>query len=309
MNAGFPDVCTTPTPAGPVPIPYPNVGLNATSAPFMPNVIVSMVPSHNMMAKPVMTNGDNAGVAHPLVMMPGGNNLGMPIVLINGAPAETLANPCQGNNYNNPLNAKAVPSLVNVLMCRRPADGLLAQLFDLPHAAASLPSVSALLEGDVGRLIVRRVSAGAPLLVARGIARLKRRGARSLVLDLRGNPGGLLSSAATIAGLFLPGAGVVVRANEGRSYSTEGGVCDLPLAVLVNRRTASAAEVLASVLQELGRAVVVGEETYGKVHATPVVGRGRSSVRGPGGAPLTAPVPDVVATVDALEAALGVVGQ
>ena len=81
MNTGFPDVCLTPA-VVPVPIPYPNLGMNVMSMPMCPNILVSAMPSHNMAAKPLMTNGDNAGVAHPLCMQPGGCTMGNPTVFI-----------------------------------------------------------------------------------------------------------------------------------------------------------------------------------------------------------------------------------
>ncbi|MEM6329638.1 MAG: S41 family peptidase [Planctomycetota bacterium] len=94
-------------------------------------------------------------------------------------------------------------------------------------------------------------------------------GAAGLILDLRSNPGGLLTAAVDVADLFLE-AGVIVstqgRGTEPRAWNaTAGGaVTGLPLAVLVDRRTASGAEVVAAALQDNGRAVVVGERTWGK---------------------------------------------
>jgi hypothetical protein len=87
MNMGFPDVCMTPAVPSPVPIPYPNIGMNAMAMPFVPNILVSMAPAQNMTAKPLMTNGDNAGVAHPLCMQPGGTLMGNPRILMGGMPA------------------------------------------------------------------------------------------------------------------------------------------------------------------------------------------------------------------------------
>jgi carboxyl-terminal processing protease len=102
---------------------------------------------------------------------------------------------------------------------------------------------------------------------------LIRQGARGLVIDLRGNPGGLLRAAVEIADLFLD-EGVIVT-TRGRDHKEEvhkahkEGTLFLPaaafpIAVLVNRNSASASEILAAALQDHGRAVVVGERTYGK---------------------------------------------
>lgn len=94
-------------------------------------------------------------------------------------------------------------------------------------------------------------------------------GSRALILDLRDNPGGLVLAAQAVASQFL-GDGLVM-VERGREYTDEIPVVDgglatsgLPLVVLVNQASASAAEVVAAVLQERGRATIVGESTFGK---------------------------------------------
>lgn len=98
---------------------------------------------------------------------------------------------------------------------------------------------------------------------------LREAGAQSLVLDLRGNPGGLLDVAVRVAGQFLDGGPVVYeRRRDGseRLYSarSDGSAVEMPLVVLVDGGTASGAEVIAGALQARGRGVLVGEKTYGK---------------------------------------------
>jgi carboxyl-terminal processing protease len=95
-------------------------------------------------------------------------------------------------------------------------------------------------------------------------------GVRAIVLDLRDNPGGTLEAALDVTSEFLAD-GVVVRTvgpDEERSYPVRGnGIATDPsieLRVLVNRGSASASEVLAGALQERGRALIVGETTFGK---------------------------------------------
>lgn len=90
----------------------------------------------------------------------------------------------------------------------------------------------------------------------------------SLVLDLRGNPGGLLDEAVEVASAFLSGGAVVSydRRGEGTRTLSAVGSADTttPLVVLVDGGTASAAEVVAGALQDRGRAVIVGARTFGK---------------------------------------------
>jgi carboxyl-terminal processing protease len=94
-------------------------------------------------------------------------------------------------------------------------------------------------------------------------------GVDGLVLDLRNNGGGHLSEATSMTGLFLPGGPIVqLRDTSGRVEVLEeqasGPVYDGPLAVLVNRFSASASEIFAAAIQDYGRGVVIGQQTYGK---------------------------------------------
>ncbi len=96
-------------------------------------------------------------------------------------------------------------------------------------------------------------------------------GAKALILDLRDNPGGLLSAAVQIADMFLTGGRIVGMKStkdgaEEETYATESTLFDpeLPMVVLVNERSASASELLAGALQGRGRATVIGTNTVGK---------------------------------------------
>jgi carboxyl-terminal processing protease len=101
------------------------------------------------------------------------------------------------------------------------------------------------------------------------IADLQQRGMRYLVLDLRGNPGGLLNIAVEIADRFLPGGLIVSTrgraAGQSQVYRASGRpLWHMPMAVLVDHDSASASEILAGALQDNHRAVVIGERSYGK---------------------------------------------
>ncbi|MFM8221452.1 MAG: S41 family peptidase, partial [Planctomycetaceae bacterium] len=92
---------------------------------------------------------------------------------------------------------------------------------------------------------------------------------RGLILDLRGNPGGLLSSAIEISRLFLArGTVVATRGRNSEDNLTEAATAarfaQLPLVLLVDGQSASASEIVAAALQDNARAAIVGEPTYGK---------------------------------------------
>jgi len=100
---------------------------------------------------------------------------------------------------------------------------------------------------------------------------LRENGAKALVLDLRGNPGGFLNAALEICGLFLDKDQVIVTTRGRREKLKEsykapemGEFRDLPIAMLINGQSASASEILAACLQDHGRAVLCGSRTYGK---------------------------------------------
>lgn len=103
------------------------------------------------------------------------------------------------------------------------------------------------------------------------LAKLKKEGMRQLVLDLRGNPGGLLDQAIDVSSEFLP-LGQVIVSVKGRTeysepvvYKSKGTDPEaVPLVVLINRNTASASEIVAGAIQDQGRGLIVGETSFGK---------------------------------------------
>jgi carboxyl-terminal processing protease len=103
------------------------------------------------------------------------------------------------------------------------------------------------------------------------LVKLKGQGMRQLILDLRGNPGGLLEQAIDVSSEFLPRGQVIVSVkgrteySEPRVYKSTGSDPeDVPLVVLINRNTASASEIVAGAIQDQGRGLIVGETSFGK---------------------------------------------
>ncbi|MBI4955032.1 MAG: DUF4150 domain-containing protein [Myxococcales bacterium] len=121
MCLAFPDVCLTPAPPAPapVPIPYPNTGVEPTDTTFVTNVLITCTPAHNMSTEPVMTNGDNAGVATGVasgtVMGPARTITAAFTCIVGGMPLSRLTSMTLQNNTNAP-GAKIVPSATNVLV-------------------------------------------------------------------------------------------------------------------------------------------------------------------------------------------------
>ncbi len=147
------------------------------------------------------------------------------------------------------------------------------RLVDLTRARIRLSSVrSELLEKDYGYLHIAQCQQETVGEMRRRLSELERRNGalRGLVLDLRGNPGGTLDSAVAVSDLFLSGGRIVSvdgRISETKvSYDAHPGQAyeNLPLAVLIDEGTASAAEIIAAALQAHDRAVVLGRRSYGK---------------------------------------------
>ncbi len=107
--------------------------------------------------------------------------------------------------------------------------------------------------------------------VRQALTELKNSNAKQIILDLRGNPGGLLTEAVNIVNLFV-GAGNEIVSTRGKvkqfdeSFKTTKSAVDdkIPLAVIINRGSASASEIVAGAIQDLDRGVVVGQRSYGK---------------------------------------------
>jgi carboxyl-terminal processing protease len=123
-------------------------------------------------------------------------------------------------------------------------------------------------ERKVGYIRLEYLGNQSPEEMRSALNDVKLRGMKALVLDLRNNPGGSLDDAIKVADLFIEtGRIVTVKGRSGeKAYDAaqEGTFLGFPIAVLVNRKSASAAEIVAACLQDHGRAVVVGERTVGQ---------------------------------------------
>jgi carboxyl-terminal processing protease len=128
-----------------------------------------------------------------------------------------------------------------------------------------------MLENNIGYIQLLEFTPDAGKEVKNALVALKGKGATSLVLDLRDNPGGLLHEAVNICNIFLPKGKLVVSTKgkiqeHNQNYETLNAPVDteMPVTVLINRGSASASEIVAGTLQDYDRAVIIGEKSFGK---------------------------------------------
>lgn len=146
--------------------------------------------------------------------------------------------------------------------------------FTVTRRTVSVPTVTTsrlLDDGATAYVAIDHFERRTPLEVATAFDALRAKGARRLILDLRGNPGGLVDAAADTVGLFAPRGAVVARLagrtrDDSETYRTalDPEYRGTPLAVLIDGGSASASEIVAGALQDHGAAVLVGARTFGK---------------------------------------------
>lgn len=127
------------------------------------------------------------------------------------------------------------------------------------------------IDEKTGYIVLARFNNKAALETKAALEELKKQGAERIVLDLRGNPGGLLHEAVNICNLFVPKNEVIVTTKSkiekhNNTYKTAFEPVDtqIPLVILINGKSASASEIVSGALQDLDRAVIVGSRSFGK---------------------------------------------
>ncbi|MBU2907450.1 MULTISPECIES: S41 family peptidase [Arenibacter] len=128
-----------------------------------------------------------------------------------------------------------------------------------------------MIKGNTGYIVLSKFNKKASEQTKEALLNLKNDGAEKIILDLRDNPGGLLTEAINVTNLFIPKGELVVTTKSkvkkfNREYKTTNQPVDteIPLVVLVNGRSASASEIVSGSLQDLDRAVIVGARSFGK---------------------------------------------
>lgn len=127
------------------------------------------------------------------------------------------------------------------------------------------------IDQNTGYIVLSQFNAKASSETKEALEKLKEQGATQIVLDLRGNPGGLLNEAVNICGLFVPKGETIVttksknsKFNNTNKTSREPIDTEIPLTIIVDGKSASASEIVSGALQDLDRAVIIGSRSYGK---------------------------------------------
>ena len=175
----------------------------------------------------------------------------------------------------------AVGSKAKLSLSRKNKDGKYEPIPDVILKRATIvPEVvySRMLDNNVGYIYLVDFSGHSTEEVSKAMENLKAQGMTSLVLDLRFNPGGLLTGAVDLSKLFLP-AGKMIVYTKGRKKeyyqefktSADPVYGDIPMAILVNQGSASASEIVSGALQDNERAFIVGQRTFGKASVQQVI--------------------------------------
>jgi carboxyl-terminal processing protease len=162
-------------------------------------------------------------------------------------------------------------TMVKLTVKRFGHDKLIELEFKREKIKISNVPYSGMLGTDIGFIQLTEFTTDAGKEVKNALASLKEKGAKHVILDLRGNGGGLLNEAVNICNLFIPKGKKVVDTKGkieefNQTYETKQAPfdVDIPVVVLINRSSASASEIVAGTLQDYDRAVIVGEKSFGK---------------------------------------------
>jgi len=140
--------------------------------------------------------------------------------------------------------------------------------FTLERAIIEIPDLEyRMLDSDIGYIWLYQFDENSPKNFKNAIEDLKGQGMKGLILDLRGNPGGLLQACTEIADMLLPEGLIVYSENRqgiGEKYYSDKEYLGIPLVVLVNEYSASASEVLSGAIQDYGVGTIIGKTTFGK---------------------------------------------
>lgn len=196
----------------------------------------------------------------------GGLKIGDEVVKIDNVELSNLT-----REESNQLMKGQVGTSVTLTIRRPGADQLMDISFRRERVKLNNVPYSGMIGNDIAYIQLSDFTPDAGKEVKNAMIALKEQGAKGVILDLRGNPGGLLIEAVNVTNLFIP-KGKQVVSTKGKipennlNYESLNTPVDteIPVAVLINRGSASASEIVAGTLQDYDRAVIVGEKSYGK---------------------------------------------
>lgn len=159
-----------------------------------------------------------------------------------------------------------VGSTISLTIERR---GSTLQFPNIAREEISVPTVEGQVIGnsDIGYIMISQFTERSPEEMGKVLSNLQSSEIKGLILDLRDNPGGELTSAVNVAKHFIPKGPIVYidyRNGRDQEFPSEGQTIDLPLVVLINEGSASAAEILAGAVKDTGVGTLIGTKTFGK---------------------------------------------
>ncbi|NLJ76424.1 MAG: S41 family peptidase [Peptococcaceae bacterium] len=159
-----------------------------------------------------------------------------------------------------------VGSTISLTIERR---GGTLQFSNIAREEISVPTVEGQVIGnsDIGYIMISQFTERSPEEMGKVLSNLQSNEIKGLILDLRDNPGGELTSAVNVAKHFIPKGPIVFidyRNGRDQEFPSEGQTVDLPLVVLINEGSASAAEILAGAVKDTGVGTLIGTKTFGK---------------------------------------------
>ncbi len=212
---------------------------------------------------------DTINVVSPIAGGPSeqlGIMAGDKIIKIDDEPAIGLKNEDVIKKLRGPKGTK-----VKVTILRPGVKELIDYVITRDKISIYSVDVAVMVAKDVGYISINRFSETTDREFKEAVEKLKARGMKKLILDLRNNPGGLLSEAVKVADEFLPKGKLIVYTkgrlpeyNEEFYATKEGALEKIPVVVLVNQGTASGSEIVAGAIQDWDRGLVVGDTTFGK---------------------------------------------
>jgi len=242
----------------------------------------NFIPEDKIEDYRIMSTGQYGGIGTTLGKIEGRNVV---MMVFEGAPAETAGvnigdellevdgNPV--TNYStdeiNKLLKGQIGTQVEVKVKRSSEKRPLS--FTVERQRINIESVPyyGIIENDIAYIRLTEFSSGAGASVRAALVELKGKGAKKVILDLRGNPGGLLNESIEVSNVFIP-KGLEVVSTKGKieewnkTYTANKNPVDIniPLAVLISNNSASASEIVAGNIQDYDRGVLVGQRSFGK---------------------------------------------